>query len=125
MNPLNSYKRFGDVQVDENVYIIDPKDHSIKECKVKTSKLHPKTSTRKVWVLEVYMPFRIDNIKVGLLKEAEKFGTKTTYQFIVNKDDYITLLASIVPTVMATKKNYLEQWMQRKSSGLILPSRRS
>lgn len=125
MTPLTSYKLFSDVHPDEFVYLIDPKDHSIKECQVKRSMLHPKSNTKQVWLIEAYIPFNLDSIKVDLLKEAEKFGTTTTKQFLVHKDHYITMLFTKVPTVMATAKVYLEQWITRKESGLILPSRRA
>lgn len=122
MNPLTSFKLFSDVKEKEFVYLIDPKNQQIKACEVKVSMLHPKSSTKQVWLIEAYIPFDLDRITTELLKEAEKFGTTTTKQFMVHKDHYITMLMTKVPTVMSTAQTYLEQWMKR-NSGLILPSR--
>jgi hypothetical protein len=120
MNPLTHKKTFADVKVDEKVYVLDPKDQVIREVTVTQSAPHPKSNNRHVWVIQCYMPFRI-NIKDDQLKEAAKFGTTVTNTFFVPRKETLVLLMSKIPTVMATESKYITEWMGKNPLGLILP----
>src|SRR5690606_9336975 len=123
MNIVTSKKTFGDVRVDEKVYVIDPKSAQTIAITVVASRVHPKSKNGAVWVIEAYMPFRLESIKDESLKEAAKYGTKVTQQFFVPKHEHCVLLSAKVPTIMATEEKYIEQWKKRNASGLILPTR--
>ena len=121
---LTHKKTFGDIQVDEKLYILDPKDGvTILEVTVIKSCLHPKSKNRAVWYIEAFMPFRISSIKDEALKEAEKFGTRLKDKFIVEKTLSLTVLINAtIPTVIATEAKYITEWIGKGKSGLILPA---
>lgn len=122
-NIIGSPKTFADVRVGEKVFIIDPKDTSIKPVTVWKSAQHPGSKNGVVWVLEVYIPFRLDSIKEESLKEAKEFGTRVTQQFFVQSKEHIVMLVTKVPTMLATEEKYLTLWMEKNKLGLILPRR--
>lgn len=118
-NILGSPKTFGDVRVGETVYILDFKDQSIRGVTVTQSHIHPR-SKAGVWVIEAYLPFRINSIKDDSLEEAKKFGTRVTQQFFINRKEYLVLLLSKIPTVLATEQKYIESWMKKESNLILL-----
>lgn len=122
-NITGSPKTFADVRVGEKIFIIDPKDTSIKPVTVWKSARHPGSKNGAVWVLEIYIPFRLDSIKEESLKEAKEYGTKVTQQFFVQAQEYLVMLMSKVPTILATEEKYILSWMEKNKLGLILPKR--
>lgn len=122
-NITGSPKTFGDVREGEKIYILDPKDQSIKEVTVVKSHIHPHSRNRAVWVIEIYIPFRLKSIKDESLKAAKEYGTKVTQQVFVEIRDHIVVLMTEIPTVIATESKYISQWMAKEKSNLILPRR--
>lgn len=122
-NITGSPKTFADVKEGEKIYILDPKDSSIREVTVVKSHQHPESKNKAVWVIEIYLPFRLDAIKDEALKEAKKFGTTVTQQVFCQRKEHIIMLMTKLPTVLATESKYITLWMEKQKSNLILPRR--
>lgn len=130
-------KQFRNLSEGDSVYILDPKPrdlpkiipldfernpqkyikHEILECKVTVSRPHPKTTRDQVWVLKIFLPNRLSYIMTPeKLLEAEKLGVKNTQETIlVPREATMVSLINIrpLPTVMATTKEAIEQWMKK------------
>jgi len=123
MNINVTKKSFKDVRVDEKIYILDYKTQDIKEVTVVKSCIHPNTKTGQVWIIEAMMPFRIQAVSDEALKETEKYGSRVTNTFYLDKDDCMALLQSTIPTMIATEHKMLQEWKTKSNLGLITPRR--
>jgi hypothetical protein len=114
MNILNAKKKFKDVKVGEPLYLIDPATQEIIETQLRSSLVHPESKNKHVLVLEIYMPFRVKSITPTKLEAAKGFGTTTTQQVFVNKEDHLVILMTKIPTALSTERKYLAQWMGKR-----------
>lgn len=105
-------KKFKDIHRGEHIYILRPFTHLIYEAEVKASAPHPK-SKAGMHIIEFYIPFKNDKIGMELLKESEKFFAKTAAQaFVPGNETMCTLMTKPAPTIIATSKHQIDQWLK-------------
>jgi hypothetical protein len=105
-------KLFRDVKKGEKVYILEHMTFKVHPCEVKVCGVHPKSRNKKVYVLEIYLPFKNKAITDEALKVAETLGTKTATQLFVNGEQSMQVIAiAPMPTMLATTEAEIVAWL--------------
>ena len=120
MKILSGKKTFGDVAIGDDVYILDPKDQKVKGTQViSIQSPPPKTPNRTDLIqIEFYALIRHELVTEEKLKNAQEYGTpNTTDSIIVKKDLESVMLMSKIPTVCATTRARIENWMAQTKKG--------
>jgi len=105
-------KRFSDLKKGEKVYLLEPMTFKVHPCEVKICGVHPKSRNKKVFVLEIYLPFKNKAVTDDALKEAETFNVKTATQLFVNGEQSMQVIGiAPMPTMLATTEEAIIKWL--------------
>jgi len=116
-------KKFKDMRRGDKLYILKPFTREILETEVTESAVHPKSLTKKVWVLNFFKIVLGVQITQDTLNAARKHETPNILtQLFVPADADWALISKPIPTPVFTDRYALEKWINnpRKDITLLL-----
>lgn len=116
-------KRFQDIVPGDKLYILEPMSDNIRESTVTESFQHPKSMTKKVWVLKFYKLSNITSLTEEKMAEARKYDSDVILTAFVEGKESVVIAKipskhGMAITAFGAEREPLERWVKKSGKDI-------